>query len=78
MIRRLAWCALLLVALAWIVVMLGGQAHASSGMMNVGTMMSPTNGAGGSDPDAGFAITTQAGDPLTTQAGSVLVTQDAP
>jgi hypothetical protein len=50
-----------------------GRASANQGMMNVGTMMSPTNGAGGAAET--FHITTLSGQPITTLGGTFIDTQ---
>lgn len=49
----------------------------ASGMMGVGTLMSPTNGGGGT-PGGGFAILTESNQPLATEASAILVTQAHP
>lgn len=73
--NRLFWGLLSLLVVLIVAAFVQGVAHA--GMMGVGTMMSPTNGGGGS-PGGGFAILTEGGSPLSTEAGSVLVTEDHP
>lgn len=74
---RLAWAAFAALVLAWVVVMSVSITLASPGMMGVGTMMSPTNGAGGT-PGGGFAILTESNQPLATEASAILVTQAHP
>ena len=74
-LRRPTRYGLALVTLVVLVALYLSEAHA--GMMGVGKMMSPTNGAGGS-PGGGFAILTESSDPLATESSSILVTESAP